>query len=395
MKTIFWVSALVVAWVYVGYPALLLAWSRAARRMPHPADTGRELPSVSVLLAVRNEASRLPERLQNLFALDYPGDRLEIIAVSNGSSDATPAVLDRFRDRVRVSVLGAVGKAAALNHAAAAARGELLVFADARQRFAPDALRRLVEPFDDPVIGAVSGELVLDSESVGGAPAAASRSQGGPEAASGVGEGVGLYWRYEKWLRRNESRIHSLLGATGAIYAMRRDLWRPLPPDTILDDVLTPMRVVMAGYRTVFTPAAKAFDQASPDAATETRRKIRTLAGNYQLLWIEPRLLLPLVNPVWLQFVSHKVGRLAVPYALVGLLVSGAVLASAGPVYGLALTAQVVFYVLAMHGALLAGASRDAGARPAAAMPRPRRVEVDERRDTRVHGKEWLNAHVD
>src|SRR5436305_601320 len=127
---------------------------------------------------------------------------------------------------------------------------------------------------------------------------------------STITDGVGLYWRYEKQIRRDESATGSVVGATGAIYAMRRSLWQPLPDDTILDDVLTPMRCVMAGYRVVFEERACAFDRTAPDANTEGRRKLRTLAGNYQLLWLEPRLLLPWCNPAWLQFVSHKVGRL-------------------------------------------------------------------------------------
>jgi cellulose synthase/poly-beta-1,6-N-acetylglucosamine synthase-like glycosyltransferase len=297
-----------------------------------------------VVAAALNEEARLPARLQNLLALDYPRDRLEIIVVSNGSTDNTSEVIARFGDRVVSFTLDAVGKAGALNVAAQAASHDVLVFADARQQFAPDAIRRLVEPLADPRVGGVSGELVLDSENA--------NAQGG-SAASPVGEGVGLYWRYEKWLRRRESDIHSVLGATGAVYALRRSLWRPLPPETLLDDVLAPMRAVLTGRRIVFEPRARAFDRASPDAATEERRKERTLAGNYQLLWLEPRLLVPGVNPVWLQFVSHKIGRLVVPYALLALAVSSAALAPTGAAYALALTLQVVFYLLAVHGAFV------------------------------------------
>src|SRR5581483_6052911 len=126
------------------------------------------------------------------------------------------------------------------------------------------------------------------------------------------GEGVGIYWRYEKELRRMESAMASTLGATGAIYAIRRSLWQPLPAQTILDDVLTPMRVVLQGLRVVFNERAHAFDRAAADADAEARRKVRTLAGNYQILALEPRLLVPIVNRVWLQYLSHKLGRLAV-----------------------------------------------------------------------------------
>ena len=355
MKTVFWLSVAVVVYVYAGYPLFLGMWAAARRRFARhrnavgpdaaaPRNDAR-LPGVSVLLAVRNEAARLPARLENLLALDYPPDRLEIVVMSNGSTDDTASLLSRYADRVVTRSLGVVGKAGALNAAVAASANDILIFADARQRFAPDAIRRLVEPFADPAVGGVTGELVLDSERPPGT--------GSDAAGSTVGEGVGLYWRYEKWLRRHESEVHSVLGATGAIYALRKSLWRPLPLDTLLDDVLAPMRAVLEGRRIVFAPGARAFDQASPDAATERRRKQRTLAGNYQLLWLEPRLLVPGANPVWLQFVSHKVGRLLVPYALVALAVSNAAIAPASAVYGVALALQVAFYLLAVHGAFV------------------------------------------
>ncbi len=166
--------------------------------------------------------------------------------------------------------LPASGKPTALNAGAAAARGDILVFADARQRFAPDAIAALVAAFDDPDVGGVTGELVLDCEY--------------DDADSTISDGVGLYWSYEKWLRRQESVIRSTLGATGAIYALRRDMWQPLPAAALLDDVLAPMRVVLAGKRIVFEERARAFDRTAPDSAAESRRKIRTLAGNYQIL---------------------------------------------------------------------------------------------------------------
>lgn len=344
MKALFWLSASCIFYVYVGYPLALAAWTRLARRplAARKVDDDSALPAVSVLLAVRNEAPRLAARLDNLLALDYPRDRLEIVVVSNGSNDGTSTVLAPYADRVVSIALHAPGKAGALNVAVAAASHDVLVFADARQRFAPDALRRLVEPLADPAVAGVTGELVIDTE------------RARVDEASPVGEGVGLYWRYEKWLRRNESAVHSVLGATGAIYALRRSAWTPLPLDTLIDDVLAPMRAVLAGGRIVFAPDARAFDQASPDAATEGRRKRRTLAGNYQLLWLEPRLLLPVVNPVWVQFVSHKVGRLLVPYALLALLAANVSLASSSVLYGATLALQVAFYLLAAHGAVIA-----------------------------------------
>ena len=342
MDTVFWVAAGVVVYTYLGYPALLAAWARVRPR-PHAADD-RFTPGVSIVIAARNEAARLPGRLENLLALDYPAGRLEIVVAINGSTDRSAQAVGRYLTpsgaaAVRMVVVEVPGKAGALNAGVAAARHGVIVFADARQRFARDTVRRLVRNLADPAVGAVSGELVLDCEQHGG--------------TSSIGEGLGAYWRYEKALRRRESRVDSTLGATGAVYALRREYWRALPADTLLDDVLAPMRVVLAGGRVVFDETARAFDTAPPDARAESRRKIRTLAGNYQLLALEPRLLLPWDNRVWLQFWSHKLARLVVPFALLALLTASAMLASSHAVYAAALGGQVLFYLLALRGAWL------------------------------------------
>jgi cellulose synthase/poly-beta-1,6-N-acetylglucosamine synthase-like glycosyltransferase len=375
MRLLFWMSALGIGYVYAGYPALIFVWARVRpRRRPRMFDGSAEPPRVSIVIAARDEAARLPARIENLLALDYPARRREIIIVSDGSTDATLRVLFEHRDTVRGLAVPRLGKAGALNVGVAHATGDILVFADARQMFSPDALRALVAPFDDPQVGGVTGELLLDGEAarVAGRRAACRRNparadrrasarvserrrQGERRGAqrSTIGDGVGLYWRYEKQLRRLESTVGSTLGATGAIYALRRSLYRPLPADTILDDVLTPMRAVLAGYRVVFNERAIAFDRAAADARVERRRKIRTLAGNFQVLWQEPRLLLPLVNPVWLQYLSHKIGRLLVPYALFGLFAANIALASSSLFYTLTLAAQCLAYLLAAYGALL------------------------------------------
>jgi cellulose synthase/poly-beta-1,6-N-acetylglucosamine synthase-like glycosyltransferase len=339
MDTLFWLSVTVVLYVYAGYPLLLAAWARAAGRRRHAKgfEPGR-WPSISIVIAARNEAHRLRERITNLLEQDYPGSR-QIVVVSDGSMDEPRRALEPFGSDVQLIELPPGGKPAALNAGVLAARGEILVFADARQRFAPGALRALVANFADPQVGGVTGELVLDCET--GA------------ADSTIGDGIGLYWKYEKWLRRNESRVWSTLGATGAIYAMRRSLWQPLPPASLLDDVLAPMRAVLAGSRVVFEEEAIAYDRASRDAAAESRRKTRTLAGNYQILAHEPRLLLPIVNPVWLQYASHKIGRLVVPWALIALLASSAVLATSAWFYLAAFVAQATFYLMAAAGAWL------------------------------------------
>jgi biofilm PGA synthesis N-glycosyltransferase PgaC len=332
----FWAALVVTAYVYVGYPTLLAIWARLA---PRPVHTSPVTPAVSIVIAARNEAASLQARIENLLASDYPPELMQIVVVSDGSTDATDHILAFYHGVVDAVLLPSGGKACALNAGVAAAKHDVVVFADVRQTFAPDALRALVAPLADPGVGGVSGELVLDCES--------------GEGSSTIGEGVGAYWKYEKWLRKQESLVGSTLGSTGAIHALRRELWQPLPAETILDDVLAPMQAVLSGARVVFEGAARAYDKAAPAGTAEFQRKTRTLAGNYQILRLQPRLLLPFVNPVWVQFVSHKLGRLVVPYALFVLLVSSALLAPRHTIYAVAFAGQVAFYGLALYGAVL------------------------------------------
>ncbi|HLQ76819.1 MAG TPA: glycosyltransferase family 2 protein, partial [Terriglobia bacterium] len=219
------------------------------------------------------------------------------------------------------------GKAEAINRAVRSARGTVLVFLDARQSLNRNVIRELTANFSDPEVGAVSGELILVKDG---------------------GSGIGLYWKYEKFIRMSESRIHSVAGATGAIYAIRRECFRELPEDTILDDVVLPMSIVLSGKRVVMDPAAQAFDRVSEDPKSEFRRKVRTLTGNFQLLSYMPELLSPGRNPIFLQFISHKVARLLCPYALTGLLISNLFLRH-GP-YFVFLVLQLIWYGLAVAG---------------------------------------------
>jgi cellulose synthase/poly-beta-1,6-N-acetylglucosamine synthase-like glycosyltransferase len=376
MKLTFWLSIAFVAYVYVGYPAVLELWARAKtrdRRAPGGTGGTAALPGVTIVVAAHNEGCRLGPRLENLRSLDYPPARRQIVVVSDGSTDDTADVVGRYASSAELVVVARGGKALALNAGVERARFDIIVFADARQTFAADALRRLVAPFSDPAVGGVTGELLLDCESALFAnrrltadrrrvkavdlPSTTSQRRTTTDRRSAIqssiGDGVGLYWRYEKHLRRLESAIASTLGATGAIYAIRRALWTPLPAETILDDVLTPMRVVMAGYRVVFEEGARAYDRAPADADAESRRKIRTLAGNFQILSLEPRLMAPWRNPVWFQYLSHKIGRLLAPYALLAAFFATVALAQHSYFYLTVLVAEVAFLALAGYGALL------------------------------------------
>lgn len=328
----FWLSVLLLGYTYLGYPVLMWAWaaSRARRRSLSTSE-----PTVSVVIVAHNEAERIQGRLENLLSLDYPRDRLEILVGSDGSTDGT-AERARAYEHAGVTVIAFEtrrGKPAVLNDLLAKARGEIVVLADARQRFEAGALRVLVRHFADPNVGAVSGELILTSD---------------PEGTA-VGEGVGFYWRCEKFIRWNESRVSSTVGATGAIYAIRRELFDPIPEDTILDDVLIPIRIVRRGYRVLFEPDARAYDRTAGAARAEFAKKVRTIAGNFQLFAREPWLLSPRRNPLWLQTVSHKGLRLLTPLLHIGIFMGTLVLADQ-PLYRALLILQLVFYAAALCG---------------------------------------------
>ena len=328
MKVAFWIAASLIGYSYFGYPLWL--WLRS-RWAPRPIRRSTVEPSVSVTMVVRNEEGILNKKVENLLALDYPADKLELVVVSDGSTDRTAEILQSLAGNPRVRSIiksEARGKAAGLNDAARAARGEILLLTDARQQLEAKCLRYLVENFADPEVGAASGELML-----------------GDPAAGETGRGMGLYWRVEKEVRELESASGSVVGATGAIYCLRRDLFQSLPEGTILDDVLLPMQVVREGKRVIFDGRARAWDLPDLGGNREFARKVRTLSGNYQLLQLAPWLLSG-KNPIRFEFISHKLLRLAVPFALLAVLITSAFLRQ--PLYRIALIAQVLFYALSL-----------------------------------------------
>ncbi len=330
METVFWLSFTLIVYVYFGYPAVLALWKRIA---PRPVAKAYWEPAVSIVIAAHNERQRIEKKIRNCLSLDYPKQKLQIIVSLDGPTDGSEFAVWKYASK-GVDVVHSNehrGKAAALNAALKRAAGEIVVFADARQTFDRSAIRELAANFADPAVGAASGELLLLDDS-------------DREAAGGVG----LYWRYEKCLRAMESQVHSAAGATGAIYAIRRELYEDLPEDTLLDDVLTPLRIVLKGKRAVFDPAAKAYDAVACCPLAEYGRKVRTLAGNYQLLGQLPQLLLPWKNPIFVQFVSHKAGRLLVPYALILLFVTNIFLLRG--FYAVTFALQSAWYVLAAAG---------------------------------------------
>ena len=332
-EVIFWIALACTVYVYAGYPLVLLTW-RWWQGLP--VRKHYQEPSVSLVIAMHNERNNVQPKMQNCFELDYPRTKLQVIVSLDAPNDGTEALVREYSNKGVEVVCSTIhrGKAETLNSGVAIATGEILVFADARQMFDKRAVRELVANFADASVGAASGELVLLDEQ-------------GKETS----DAAGAYWRYEKGLRSMESEIHSVPGATGAIYAIRRKLFAPLPAGTILDDVVIPMRIVLAGKRVVFDSAARAYEVASRNANSEYERKIRTLAGNYQLIVQMPAVLTPWRNRIFVQFVSHKLGRLLVPYCLMALFISNLFLLH-GP-YLIVLVGQILWYLMAGAGWLI------------------------------------------
>jgi cellulose synthase/poly-beta-1,6-N-acetylglucosamine synthase-like glycosyltransferase len=342
---VFWSALLLLVYVYVGYPGLA---ALRARVRPRPARIAPIQPVVSIIVVVHNEETRIAQRIENLLALEYPPEQLDIVIGCDGCTDHTVQIARGYAAS-GVRVFGFTerrGKAAVINNVVPQVRGDIVVFADARQRFEAGSVRALVANFADPSVGAVSGELML---ATGADTAAAAR-------------GAAFYWRYEKFIRSAEGRADSTVGATGAIYGIRRELFEPVPADTILDDVMIPMRIVRRGYRALFEPAARAYDIASASAQQEFVRKARTNAGTFQLFARERWLLNPWRNRLWFETISHKGLRLTLPLLHAMLFVSNVVVGRAlgfgvWDFYSWALGGQVAFYTAALVGHLL-GQSR-------------------------------------
>lgn len=323
-------ALLVLVYTYVGYPALLALLHRFSPLKVHPDPQWR--PHVTVCVAAYNAELTLDDKLASLVALDYPVDKLDIMVYSDGSTDETEGIVADWAGRdARIRLLAGrrrLGKPTALNQMAAVARGEVLLLTDARQPVQAGALKAMLAWLADPSVGCVTGNLKLQGN-----------------------EASGVYWRYENWIRRAEARFRSVVGMTGPLSVLRRQDLQPLPENVILDDVWIPMRLRLQGRRILFCEDAVALDQAFADDR-EFGRKVRTLAGNYQILAMMPSLLVPFVNPSWFETWSHKIMRLACPWALATLLATSIwAVANGGEAWmaGL-LLGQALFYLVALAG---------------------------------------------
>ena len=340
----FWASLVLVAHTYLIYPLVLFfAYSlvqvrrdwrylRFRRDGRCPAQAAAELPPVTLIIAAYNEEARLRDKLANILALDYPSDRLEVIFVSDGSTDATNAILRAAEDpRIRCIYLPTRGgKSSALNHAVAQAHHEILIFSDAATRFAADAVQKLARHFADPRVGAVCGSLDFEAS---------------PESR----QTEGVYWTYESMLRLMEARLGATLTASGAIYALRRGCYPRLPADTVIEDLVIPMNARKLGYRVLYDPEAVGTDFAASSVAGEFARRVRVATGSFRALGQVIRT--PLDPVTAFAFFSHKLLRWILPFLLIAMLVSSGLMWSQ-PLYRIALLGQLAFYLWAALGFL-------------------------------------------
>ena len=320
---LFLVCAGCILYVLAGYPVAL---GFLARRRRRPVRKGLELPTVSVIIPVHNGCRFVEKKLESVLALDYPRELLEVIVVADGCTDETETLVQRFRHGpLRLISIPRSGKPAALNAGVSRASGEVLLMTDVRQQLHPESLRKMAACFEDSEVGVVSGTLVFR------------------EGTSQDEADIRLYWRYESWIREKLSEIDSMFGATGPFYAIRRNLFVPLPDDILLDDVYLPMMAFLRGYRLIVEPAARATDYPMT-SAREFGRKVRTLGGNYQLMLRLPVLLTRRNRLLW-HFLSYKFGRLLLPWLLTVMLATSFLFP--GPWSTILVCMQISFYLLA------------------------------------------------
>jgi cellulose synthase/poly-beta-1,6-N-acetylglucosamine synthase-like glycosyltransferase len=344
MEFIFWISASLILYTYLGYPVLLFAmatvkqvkrdleylFSRRDRRRRETAGT--ELPMVSLVVAAYNEEKVIEAKIQNMLDLDYPKDRIEIIIGSDGSSDKTNEIVSEYaKEGVTLYVYPRGGKSSVLNRTIPRANGEIVVLSDANTMFKRDAVRKLVRHFKSPQIGCVCGELRFISE-------------------TGEQKAEGFYWKYEVILKFLESKLGSVLGANGAIYAIRKELFNPIPPNTIIDDFVIGMNVKRKGYRVIYDPEAVAYEEAADGVKSEFRRRVRIGAGDFQAIPMTIPLLNPLRGFIAFAYLSHKIIRWLCPFLMLSAFASSATLSINGGIYSVGFIGQVAFYLTALIG---------------------------------------------
>lgn len=334
---LFWVAVFLIVYTYVGFPLGVvlrgLLWGRPYRQREQTSP-----PAVSIVISAYNEAKSIAAKLDNILALEYPRDRLEVVIASDGSNDGTDAIVERYKEYgVKLLSLPRVGKAAALNAAVNASSGDILVFSDANSMYKADAVQELVRPFADPEVGGVAGNQVYKKEV--------------SEGSSGEGERA--YWNFDRLLKEFQSKSGNTLAATGAIYAIRRSLFLPIP-DGVSDDFVTSTRVIAQGHRLVFAPSAIAYEPVAATSKVEFGRKVRVIIRSWNAFIFVRELLNPFRYKFYaIQFFSHKILRYLVVFPLITLVVVSPFLWNVHFFYQVATIGQAVFYSLAILGLLL------------------------------------------
>lgn len=339
MACLFWASVAGIILAYAGYPLLLFIWGSMFRR---PVAKAEVLPRVSIVIAAYNEEAFIGQTIENKIHLDYPRDRLEVLVVSDASTDGTDQIVERFKSEgVRLLVQASrQGKTAALNRAVPEAAGEIVAFSDANSIYAPDSLRKIVQNFADPSVGYVTGKMVYVDEN-----------------GSVVGSGCSGYMRYENVLRSLETRVGSVVGVDGGVDAVRKALYRTMSPE-LLPDFVLPLSVVQNGFRVVFEEQALLKEHSLDSSSDEMRMRIRVILRSFHALWNMKSLFNPFCFGIFsLQLLIHKVVRYLVGPLQLLALVSNASLAGRGGIYGKVMAAQTVFYAMAVAG-LLPGTRR-------------------------------------
>ena len=344
MEVVFWISLFIIGYTYVGYGIVLYLLTRLKKRPTRPEQnvfdtTG--LPSCTVVVAAYNEASVIEDKIRNTLALQYPKEKLTFCFVTDGSTDGTPAIVGRFPEINLMHTDERGGKISAVHRAMQSVTTDIVVFTDANTWLNPTAILEICKHYTDPRVGAVAGEKRVYADTKADASAA----------------GEGFYWKYESALKRWDSTLHTVVGSAGELFSIRKNLYEPVPPDTVLDDFMISMRIAERGYRVVYEPAAFATEMASENVTEELKRKVRIAAGGIQSILRLKRAPNPFADPLLaFQYISHRVLRWTVtPILLVLVFVINILLHinGAGWVYTLLFYGQLAFYLCALIGFLL------------------------------------------
>ncbi len=335
----FWISCIVLFYVYFGYPILILFLSKLIPRpfVKFSEDELKDasmLPAISIFIPAYNEEHVIEKKIRNTLELDYPKDKIEIVVASDGSDDKTVEIAKLYSDKIRLIAYDMrEGKTSLINKTIPKLKGEIIIFSDASAMLAVNALKNLISPFKDATIGSVSGLYILRDAS-----------------STSRAEGEGFYWHYETFLKTNESTFYSILGAHGALYALRKSLFRTLPARAINDDYILPMYGVQQKKRAVYEPGAIATEETTTSVEGEMKRRIRISVGNFQQLILLRKLLNPFRGRIAFEFLSHKFLRSFSFLFMIILFISNIFIPIPG--FRIFLPLQILFYAVGLSGVI-------------------------------------------